>query len=172
MFTTPGVHKLSSQSLYNARYLVGGEATRNPDAQPKFSAYPGRFRNESYPELSIRIEFVNNAVSPQMLQYRRPYNATCSPGLHCQFSDTSWHEFGWSNTFVSFPESPKTPNDCLLLDGILNGVVRLSGWPAPVHCQLLLSTYICIYSLLFERSLQLLHIVRADTSMPVSVVGQ
>ena len=114
MFTTPGVHKLSSQSLYNARYLVGGEATRNPDAQPKFSAYPGRFRNESYPELSIRIEFVNNAVSPQMLQYRRPYNATCSPGLHCQFSDTSWHEFGWSNTFVSFPESPNTPNDLVV----------------------------------------------------------
>ena len=110
---------LASSSLHNARYLerlvsIGDKATQGPDARPKSSAYPGRFRNESYPDLSIRVEFVNNRVSPKMLQYRRPYNATCSPGLHCQFSDTSWHEFGWSHTFVSFPESPRMPNDLVV----------------------------------------------------------
>lgn len=54
--------------------------------------------------MSIVVKFNDNKRAA-------PYNTDeCAPGLSCSFSDSSWHETGWNGRFVTFPESPKSPN--------------------------------------------------------------
>mmetsp|Transcript_15322 Transcript_15322/g.27895 ORF Transcript_15322/g.27895 Transcript_15322/m.27895 type:complete len:369 (-) Transcript_15322:359-1465(-) len=68
------------------------------------SSYPGRFMRDSYPNMSIAVNFTKHANAS-------PYSTTdCASGLICSFSDKTWHEKTWNQNIITFPDSPKLPN--------------------------------------------------------------
>jgi len=71
------------------------------------SSYPGRFKEEAYPNQSTVVQFETNPKAS-------PYQKSCAPGLTCFFSDKTWHEMGWHNNNIIFPESPKSPNNIFI----------------------------------------------------------
>lgn len=77
---------------------------------------PGRFKQSTYPNVSIEVQFTKN---PKATPYRSTH---CAPGLTCLFSDKTWHEVKWSQNTVAFPQSPKLPN-----------TIRISA-ESPGHC--------------------------------------
>lgn len=71
------------------------------------SSYPGRFKEETYPNQSIIVQFETNPKAS-------PYQKSCAPGLTCFFSDKTWHERSWNQNNIIFPESPKFPNNIFI----------------------------------------------------------
>lgn len=70
------------------------------------TSYPGRFKRNSYPNMTITVQYHANAKAS-------PVGRTdCAPGggLTCKFSDKSWHEVTFDHNVITFPDSPKKPN--------------------------------------------------------------
>ena len=75
------------------------------DQQVLASHYPGRFKNTTYRNMTIDIEF-----QPRR-QNRAPYvNTLCAAGLTCSFSDKSWHEKSWNDCHVHFVNAKARKN--------------------------------------------------------------
>ena len=50
---------------------------------------PGRFKQSTYPNVSIKVQFTKDPNAT-------PYQSThCAPGLTCLFSDKMWHKVSW-----------------------------------------------------------------------------
>ena len=69
------------------------------------SHYPGRFKNTTYRNMTINIEF------KPIRKNRAPYTDTgCADGLKCSFSDATWHEASWHGCLADFTNARAEPH--------------------------------------------------------------